>query len=151
MAAWDKATIYPPRNIRKLLLPIPQPAKALDLVSIQTIYHWEHLLFCWLDAYQEGLRSVEAQLKVKTFSSKRYKSHRHILENIATLFDWCMHSAVAAVGGWPTWPKWFIFLPQFSTNWLTLLGISSKGKNKSFCKRDKKSGFFLRWQNACTN
>ena len=61
--------------------------KALDSVPIQTIHRWEHWLFHWVDMYQAGLGSVEAQFKVKQFSSKQYKSHRHIPENIATLFD----------------------------------------------------------------
>jgi hypothetical protein len=33
------------------------------------------------------LGRAEAQLQVKKFSSKKYKSHRCIPENIATLFD----------------------------------------------------------------
>jgi hypothetical protein len=61
--------------------------KALDLVPIQTICCWEHQLFHWMEAYRAGLGSVQAQLQVKTFSSRKYKSHRHIPENIATLFD----------------------------------------------------------------
>ena len=61
--------------------------KALDSVPIQTIRRWEHRLFRWVDAYRAGLGSVEAQFKVKQFSSKQYKSHRRIPENVATLFD----------------------------------------------------------------
>ena len=40
-----------------------------------------------MDAYGEGLGSVEAQLRVKKFSSRKYKSHRRILENVARLLD----------------------------------------------------------------
>ena len=60
--------------------------KALDLVPIQTICQWEHWLFCWVDAYWAGLGLVEAQFQVKKFSSRQYKSHRQIPDNIATLF-----------------------------------------------------------------
>jgi hypothetical protein len=61
--------------------------KALDSIPIQTIRRWEHRLFRWVDAYRAGLGSVEAQSQVKKFSSKKYKSHRRIPENVATLFD----------------------------------------------------------------
>ena len=65
--------------------------KALDSVPIQTIRRWEHRLFHWVDAYWAGLGSVEAQLQVKKFSSRQYKSHRRIPENVATIFDRCMY------------------------------------------------------------
>lgn len=61
--------------------------KALNSVHIHTVRRWEHRLFCWMNAYREGLGSVEAQLQVKTFSSKKYTSHRRVPNNIATLFD----------------------------------------------------------------
>jgi transposase len=61
--------------------------KALDLVPIQAIRWWEHQLFRWVDAYRAVLGSVEAQLQVKQFSSRQYKSHRQIPENVATHFD----------------------------------------------------------------
>lgn len=61
--------------------------KALDLVPLQTIWRWEHRLFRWVDAYQMGLGSVEAQLQVKQFSSRKYTSHRRIPETVARLFD----------------------------------------------------------------
>ena len=37
--------------------------------------------------YRAGLGSVQAQLQVKNFSSRKYKPRRHSPENIATLFD----------------------------------------------------------------
>ena len=52
-------------------------------------HQWEHQLFHWVDAYWVGLGSVEAQWQVKTFSSRQYKLHQQIPENVATLFDWC--------------------------------------------------------------
>jgi len=36
-----------------------------------------------MGAYQAGLWAVQ----VKKFSSRKYKSHRHIPENVAILFD----------------------------------------------------------------
>jgi hypothetical protein len=38
----------------------------------------------WMKAYQSGLETKEAQLQVREFSSKKYKSHRRVPE---TLFD----------------------------------------------------------------
>ena len=52
--------------------------KVLDSVPIQTIHRWEHRLFRWMEAYRAGLGSVQAQLQVKKFSSRKYKSHRCI-------------------------------------------------------------------------
>ena len=59
--------------------------KALDLVPIQTIQHWEHQLFHWMGAYWAGLGLVQVQLQVKKF--RKYQSHRHIPENVVTLLD----------------------------------------------------------------
>jgi hypothetical protein len=36
-------------------------------------------------AYQEGMGTQDAQLKVKTFSSKLYKSHKRVLKTIAKI------------------------------------------------------------------
>ena len=41
----------------------------------------------WLDAYKDGLNAKDAQLRVKTFSSKRYASHRRVSERLAASFD----------------------------------------------------------------
>ncbi|KAF8992455.1 hypothetical protein BDQ17DRAFT_1457659 [Cyathus striatus] len=62
--------------------------KALESVSVETIRKWELLMICWMDAYCEGLRAKEAQIKVKQFSSRRYTSHRRIPEAVATAFDY---------------------------------------------------------------
>jgi hypothetical protein len=39
------------------------------------------------DAYREGMGTTDAQKQVKQFSSKKYKSHRHIPENVTHTFD----------------------------------------------------------------
>ena len=42
---------------------------ALNSVPLATICQWEHHTHRWMDAYKEGLSTLDAQLKVKTFSS----------------------------------------------------------------------------------
>ncbi|EJF60164.1 hypothetical protein DICSQDRAFT_63456, partial [Dichomitus squalens LYAD-421 SS1] len=61
--------------------------KALQSVSIELIRKWEHRAWRFVDAYAEGLRAREAQQKVKEFSSRRYKSHRRIPEQLAQAMD----------------------------------------------------------------
>ena len=41
----------------------------------------------WMDAYQGGLETQDAQKEVKMFSSKTYKLHQHIPEAVASIFD----------------------------------------------------------------
>ncbi|THU76036.1 hypothetical protein K435DRAFT_705816 [Dendrothele bispora CBS 962.96] len=60
---------------------------ALASVSISTIQKWEHHMVRWMDAYRSGLDVKEAQIKVRAFSSKRYKSHRRVPETLAHQFD----------------------------------------------------------------
>ncbi|TBU21360.1 hypothetical protein BD311DRAFT_832187 [Dichomitus squalens] len=57
--------------------------KALQSVSVEVIRKWEHRAWRFIDAYAEGLGAREAQQKVKLFSSRRYKSHRRIPEQLA--------------------------------------------------------------------
>ena len=60
---------------------------ALTSVSVETIRRWENRVHRWMDAYRSGLGTIEAQAKVKAFSSKRYKSHRRIPESVARVMD----------------------------------------------------------------
>ena len=60
---------------------------ALTSVSIETIRRWENRVHRWMDAYRSGLETIEAQAKVKAFSSKRYTSHRRIPESVAQMMD----------------------------------------------------------------
>ncbi|KAG2750889.1 hypothetical protein P692DRAFT_20847015 [Suillus brevipes Sb2] len=60
---------------------------ALTSVPLQTIRRWEHRMYRWMDAYRMGLGTVDAQLQVKKFSSRQYKSHRHIPDTVAQVFD----------------------------------------------------------------
>ena len=58
--------------------------KALESVSVQTIWHWEHQMFWWMEAYCSGLGTAEAQQQVKKCSSTTYRSHRRVPE----VHDW---------------------------------------------------------------
>ncbi|KAG1726480.1 hypothetical protein EDB19DRAFT_1897638 [Suillus lakei] len=60
---------------------------ALASVSINTIRLWQHRMFQWMEAYRSGLTTRDAQLRVKQFSSARYKSHRRVPETVARFFD----------------------------------------------------------------
>ena len=62
---------------------------ALKSVSIQTIHRWQHCMYQWMASYQNGLATQDAQLKVKQFSLKLkiYKSHQHVPESLAKIFD----------------------------------------------------------------
>ncbi|KAE9394968.1 hypothetical protein BT96DRAFT_958677 [Gymnopus androsaceus JB14] len=61
--------------------------KALESIAIETIRRWEHCMYRWMDAYQEGKDTQSTQLHVQQFSSCKYTSHRHILEAVASAFD----------------------------------------------------------------
>ena len=61
--------------------------KALKSVRLQTIRPWEHRMYRWMDAYRGGMGTTDAQKQVKKFSSKVYKSHRRIPENVGRAFD----------------------------------------------------------------
>jgi hypothetical protein len=61
--------------------------KALASVDLKTIRRWEHRMFRWMEAYRSGLGAREAQLQVKQFSSRLYKSHRRVPETVARQLD----------------------------------------------------------------
>ncbi|KAF9552830.1 hypothetical protein CPC08DRAFT_646425 [Agrocybe pediades] len=60
---------------------------ALASVNVLLIRKWQNRMLRWMDAYKDGLSAKEAQMRVKTFSSKRYKSHRRVPERVAAAFD----------------------------------------------------------------
>ncbi|KAG2074026.1 hypothetical protein BDR04DRAFT_1126946 [Suillus decipiens] len=62
-------------------------SEAIASVRLSTIWLWEHWMHRWIDAYQSGLEMKKAQLQVKEFSLRRYKSHRCVPETVACLFD----------------------------------------------------------------
>jgi hypothetical protein len=61
--------------------------KAMASVRLSTIRLWEHRMHRWMSAYRSGLETKTAQLQVKEFSSRKYKSHRRVPETVACLFD----------------------------------------------------------------
>ena len=61
--------------------------RALESVAVETIRKWEHRMWRWLDAYDDGLAAREAQLHVQKFSSCKYKSHRQVPEGLGTQLD----------------------------------------------------------------
>ena len=61
--------------------------KALASVPVELIRKWEHRAWRFIDTYAEGLDARSAQLKVKAYSSRRYKSHRRIPETLAREMD----------------------------------------------------------------
>ena len=61
--------------------------KALASVPVELIQKWEHRSWRFIDAYSEGLDSHSAQLKVKEYSSQKYKSHRRIPEGLVREMD----------------------------------------------------------------
>ncbi|KAE9387291.1 hypothetical protein BT96DRAFT_837844 [Gymnopus androsaceus JB14] len=44
-------------------------------------------VYCWIDAYWDGLGAKDAQKRVKDFNSKKYKSHRRVPETLARTFN----------------------------------------------------------------
>jgi hypothetical protein len=44
-------------------------------------------MYQWMAAYKDGLGTQEAQLKVKQFSSRKFKSHRRVPESLVRIFD----------------------------------------------------------------
>ena len=61
--------------------------KALESVAVETIRKWEHRMWRWLDAYDNGLTAREAQLHVQKCSSRKYKSHRRVPEGLCSQLD----------------------------------------------------------------
>ncbi|KAF9259458.1 hypothetical protein L218DRAFT_974626 [Marasmius fiardii PR-910] len=60
---------------------------AMESVSLQTIWRWEHRVMRWINAYRDGLDAKDAQKKVKDFSSRHFKSHRRVTETMGRLID----------------------------------------------------------------
>ncbi|KAI9566113.1 hypothetical protein HD554DRAFT_2008639, partial [Boletus coccyginus] len=60
---------------------------AMQQVPLCTIWLWEHRMHWWMDTYQSGLETKEAQVQVRMFSLIKYKSHRHVPECLAAIFD----------------------------------------------------------------
>lgn len=60
---------------------------ALASVSVSTIWKWEHRMIRWMEAYEGGLTAKAAQIQVKKFSSRQYKSHRRVPEAVTALFN----------------------------------------------------------------
>lgn len=61
--------------------------QALASVQLRTIRLWEQRMHQWVEAYQSGLPTKEAQMEVRKFSSTKYKSHRRVPEATACIFD----------------------------------------------------------------
>ena len=61
--------------------------KAMASVLLTTIQKWEQRTIWWCEAYRSGKGAKEAQIAVKKFSSKQFKSHRRVTEAYATAFD----------------------------------------------------------------
>ena len=61
--------------------------KAVDSISLQTIWKWEHWMIWWMDPYREGKDSKEAMLQVKKYSSCQYTLHHRVFETVAQTFD----------------------------------------------------------------
>ena len=61
--------------------------KALESVAVETIRKWEHRMWCWLEAYDHGLATHEAQLHVQKLSSRKCKSHWQVPEGLSTRLD----------------------------------------------------------------
>ena len=41
----------------------------------------------WMEAYEGGLTAKAAQIQVKKFSSRQYKSHRRVPDAVTALFN----------------------------------------------------------------
>ncbi len=61
--------------------------KALESISVELIWKWEHRAWRFIDAYGEGLGAKDAQAKVRSFSSRKYTSHRRVSERVAAALD----------------------------------------------------------------
>lgn len=60
---------------------------AMASVPLETIRRWEHRMHRWMAAYRDNLGAKDAQMRVKQFSSKIYKSHRRVPEAVARDMD----------------------------------------------------------------
>ena len=66
---------------------LPDALQRLQSVQLKTFWLWEHRMYHWMDAYQAGLGTSEAQIQVHKFSSTKYKSHWCIPDAVACAFD----------------------------------------------------------------
>jgi hypothetical protein len=60
---------------------------ALASVNKILIRKWHNRMMRWIDAYRDGLNAKDAQLRVQTFSSKKYRSHHRVPQRVAAAFD----------------------------------------------------------------
>ncbi|KAJ3771087.1 hypothetical protein FB446DRAFT_765548 [Lentinula raphanica] len=65
----------------------PKGMKAILQERVDLIRKWEHRSWRFIDAYSENLDATDALYKVKAFSSRKYKSHRCIPEQLAQAMD----------------------------------------------------------------
>ncbi len=56
-------------------------------VPLETICQWQHCMDWWMTAYRGGLLTHNAQIYVRNYSSKKYKSHRCVPETVARHFN----------------------------------------------------------------
>jgi len=61
--------------------------KALASGEVHTIQKWEHQMKRGMEAYEGGLGAKDAQFQVQAFSSRKYKSHRHVPETVASVVE----------------------------------------------------------------
>ena len=60
---------------------------AMASVDVLTIRKWEHCMIGWMDAYQEGKGTKEAQIQVKKFGSHKQSPHCRVYETVGCVFD----------------------------------------------------------------
>lgn len=60
---------------------------ALRSVPVSLIRKWEHRTWRFIEAYSDGLAAKDAQLQVREYSSRRYKTHRRVSERLAASLD----------------------------------------------------------------
>jgi hypothetical protein len=56
-------------------------------IQLSIIWLWEHHMYQWMEAYQFGLGTSEAQLQIKQFGSHKYQSYRSIPDMVASTLD----------------------------------------------------------------
>lgn len=60
---------------------------ALLSVPVELVRKWEHRMWRWITAYEEGLDAKNAIKQVQQFSSRKYASHRRVSEQVARELD----------------------------------------------------------------
>ncbi|KAH8793679.1 hypothetical protein DL96DRAFT_1478969 [Flagelloscypha sp. PMI_526] len=61
--------------------------EALASVPLSTFRKWQNRTFRWVEAYRSGLDARHAQFEVKKFSTRVYRSHRRVGEQMGSLMD----------------------------------------------------------------